>query len=174
MQITLKIRSPKFNGNKVENSSKNYEQCLIESIKCHHNDIADYIENNLMYQTEKDSRQEEEIISNSIKYHNYSHFKINDIINYGFFYLSFYHYDKLFNHLLKEKEELIEKKLIKYPSIKAAKENNEVEVIYHYLVEKQEISNKFFERIPICTKIVIPSSYTKIGAFTFNRCLSLK
>ena len=33
--------------------SKNYEQCLIESIKCHYNDIADYIENNLIDQTEK-------------------------------------------------------------------------------------------------------------------------
>ncbi|KAK8839416.1 hypothetical protein M9Y10_031766, partial [Tritrichomonas musculus] len=106
----------------------NYEECLMESIKCHHNDIACYIENNLIDQEEKYYQQNEELISNCIKYHNYSHFEKDNIIEHGFFYLCFYHYDKLFGLLLKKKEKLIEGKLKQYPNIRSASKNNEIEV----------------------------------------------
>ena len=48
-----------------------YNGCLIESIKCHHNAIAEYIDNNLLTKTGK---QNSYILSNIMKYHNYSYF----------------------------------------------------------------------------------------------------
>ena len=145
---------------------------MIESIKCHHNDIVDYIENNFINQTEKDSQQNEEIISNCIKYHNYLHFQNEAIIDHGFFYLSFYHYDKLFDLLLKKKEKLIEKKMIQYPDIRSAAEKNEIEVIYQYLLKMQEISEELFKGTKI-KQIAIPSSVTSIGDDAFGRSSSL-
>ena len=167
------VPPPKSKRNKKEEKSNtNYEECLIESIKCHHNDIADYIENNFINQTEKDSEEKEEIISNCIKYHNYLHFQKDIIIDHGFFYLSFYHYDQLFEHLLKFKEKLIEEKMIQYPDIRTASKNNEIEVIYHYLLKMQEISEGLFKDIKI-KQIVIPSSVTSIGNSAFSECSSL-
>ena len=149
---------PPESENKEYPSQKNYEQCIIESIKCHHNDFADYIENNLLDQMWKGS--EEIIISNCIKYHNYLHFQPDLLIDHGFFYLSFHHYDKLFDLLLKVKEQSIEKKLIQYP-------NN------HYLLKMHEISDGLFEKSYI-RKLTIPSSVTSIGRNAFYHCISLK
>ena len=84
-------------------------QCYLESIKCHHNDIASYIENNLMGPNETDLK--EEIISKCIEYHNYDHFQIENINDYGFISLCFYNYKKLFDLLLKNKEEEIKAKI---------------------------------------------------------------
>ena len=77
---------------------------LIESIKCHHNDFADYIQKNFLFHGEKDLEQKEAIIANCIKYHNYYYFETETIKDHGFFYLNFYKYNELFNLLLKEKE----------------------------------------------------------------------
>ena len=37
----------------IEPNDGNYSECLKESIKCHHNDISNYIENNLLKKKEK-------------------------------------------------------------------------------------------------------------------------
>ena len=45
-----KVAPPKFvNESEKEGdiSNDDYIECMIESIKCHHNDIADYFETNL-------------------------------------------------------------------------------------------------------------------------------
>ena len=108
-----------------------YEQCYIESIKCHHNDIADYIENFL-----PDSQyiKKDEIISNSIKYHNYLHFIIRSIIGHGFFYLHFYHYKKLFDLLLKKIPHSFPPGQVITKSIfQKASNSNMVKFIYFYL-----------------------------------------
>lgn len=92
----------------------NYAQCFIESLKCHHNNIAEYIENNLMVLNKQvsEKQKDEIIISNCIKYHNYAYFQVDTINDYGFFYLYLYHYDKLVEYLLKKKEQEIEMKII--------------------------------------------------------------
>ena len=101
-------------SNKVSppsNDELNYIQCLIESIKCHHNNIADFITTNY-FGEEKEKEDEEEIVSNCFKYYNYSYIQIESTIKHGFFYLSFYHYDKLFQLLWEKKKNVIEKKII--------------------------------------------------------------
>ena len=66
------------------------------------------------------------------------YFQNDAIIDHRFFHLSFYHYDKLFELLLKKKEKSIKEKMIQCPDIQTAAEKNEVEVIY--LLQMQEIS----------------------------------
>ena len=106
-------------SNKVSppsNDELNYIQCLIESIKCHHNNIADFITTNYFEEGEKKEevkeKEEEEIVSKCLKYYNYSYIQIEATIKHGFFYLSFYHYDKLFQLLWEKKKNVIEKKII--------------------------------------------------------------
>ncbi|KAK8883930.1 hypothetical protein M9Y10_043032 [Tritrichomonas musculus] len=164
-----KYKSDRNDNEEDEDSNKNYSQCLIESIKCHHNDIADYIDNNFLDQSEKESQRNEEIISNCIKYHNYMYFENGLIICHGFFYLNLYHYDKLFELLLKKKEKLIENKIKQYPDIRKVCEENDYEVIYYYLLQKQAIPAFIFNYEKI-KQIAIPSSITSIGKSAFLNC----
>ena len=105
-------RKNKSYHRKRKTPNTNYILCLIESIKCHHNDIADYIENNLLQQNEDDSKQSEEIVSNLIKYYDYERFQPEKIVEHGFFDLCLYKYNELVNLLLKEKKDEIENKII--------------------------------------------------------------
>ena len=91
-------------------SKEDYIQCFIECIKCHHNDIADYIENSYFFNQETNTK--EEIISNCIKYCNYAYFETNSIISHGFYYLNLYHYNNLVNYIIKMKEKTILNKII--------------------------------------------------------------
>ena len=115
MLETHHVLQPKFeNKSETEFNRPNHEylRCLTESIKCHHNDFADYFENNFLFQEEKDPKQKEAIIANCIKYHNYYYLETETIKEHGFFYLHLYKYNELFNLLLKEKEEGIRMKII--------------------------------------------------------------
>ena len=111
------VPPPDEKENDNKNSTKSYIKCLTESIKCHHNDFADYIENNLMVQNENDSKQKEEIISNSIKYHNYAHFQSQLVHDHGLFFLRFYEYNKLVDLLMKEKKNEIKERIIQNTNI---------------------------------------------------------
>ena len=62
---------------------KSYEKCLEESIKCHHNDIANYIQNN--YINSNEEKFNENVLSYSLHYHNYEYFT-NDMNNKFIFY----------------------------------------------------------------------------------------
>mgnify|MGYP001150762002 CR=1 FL=1 len=70
-----------------------YAECLKESIKCHHNDIANYIQNNLI---NKDNSQEN--FTQSLKNYNFSFIQIDlindasyfDICKYGYYLIASY------------------------------------------------------------------------------------
>ena len=107
------INPPKFMNNNSKEEEGSYLTCLIESIKCHHNDFTEYIENNLIQKQEIEStKAQKEILFNSIKYHNYSYFQTDMIKEEGFLYLCLYNYQQLIDLLLKEKEEEIKKKIV--------------------------------------------------------------
>ncbi|KAK8843295.1 hypothetical protein M9Y10_025150 [Tritrichomonas musculus] len=111
----LNVEPPRLSGSKKNNDKNDdYSRCFSEAIKCHHNEIAFYITNNFLTQKEgnDDSKQKEEMILNSIKYHNYCHFSSEIVCEIGFFYLCLYGYHKLVNLLLKKKEKEIESKII--------------------------------------------------------------
>ncbi|KAK8835254.1 hypothetical protein M9Y10_039802 [Tritrichomonas musculus] len=117
---TNKVCPPEFekeNEKELNKSNNKYLRILIESIKCHHNDFANYIQNTFLFQEEKDPKRDETIIFNCIKYHNYYFFETETIKDYGFFGLSIYKYKELFNLLLKEKEEENKSKIIQISNI---------------------------------------------------------
>ena len=58
---------------------KSYLECFEESIKCHHNDIADYIYDNLINQDAANNEDDykKNKIAFGFRYHNYKYFKKN-------------------------------------------------------------------------------------------------
>ena len=63
--------------NHVELEDESYKQVFYESIKCHHNDIANYFINNFLQNDEENSQ---DIFNQSLKYYNFAFLK-NDIIS---------------------------------------------------------------------------------------------
>lgn len=60
-------------------------ECVIESIKCHHNNIADYFINNY-----SDVKQDD-VIENCFKYYNFQYLPENSIKNYFFYACKYNH-----------------------------------------------------------------------------------
>ena len=99
--------------NKVGPPNGEYKICLIESIKCHHNNIANYIRDFWM----PDDFKQEQILSSIMKYHNYecfpSDFKYEREFKKEFLNLCSFNYHT-FVRLFLEKEKLsIENKIQK-------------------------------------------------------------
>ena len=86
--------------NKIKPQDETYREILKESIKCHHFDITNYIQNNF-FQNNQFDEDDEYISSQSIKYSNYTYFP-NNLNNKSVFYdLCQYDYFTLVNFLLK-------------------------------------------------------------------------
>ena len=85
--------------NKIEPKGKDYKFCFIESIKCHHNELAHYIANNYIF-TDNVLKN---IHMQLLKYYNFT-FIERDIINESnFLTLCKYDYYYLVEFLLKNK-----------------------------------------------------------------------
>ena len=98
-----------FNKNHLNENDAEFSDFLIESIKCHHNDIAEYIKDNLCNQNEINY---ELIMSIALKVHNYNYFQNKIIYDNGFVLLCIYNYNKLVKLLLESKEKEIKEKII--------------------------------------------------------------
>ena len=93
--------------NHVNPPNNSYEKCLEESIKCHHNDIANYILNNLIEEKDEsiEKRFNQNYISYCFHYYNfyfnidYSESKINQKLI--FFYACQFNYINLVNLFLR-------------------------------------------------------------------------
>lgn len=68
----------------VEKPYKDYLDIYIESIKCHHNEIAEYIEN--FYDLKDEAKKRVENISTMFKYHYYAFFPSKIESSDEFFY----------------------------------------------------------------------------------------
>lgn len=87
---------------KIEPENQSYKECLKESIKCHHNNIANYIYENYLTNN-KDDKIEDEMYYLSIKYYNFE--LINSIdLNHFIDFCKYGYYD--FVNKLLEKSEL--------------------------------------------------------------------
>ena len=91
-------------------------ECFNMSIKCHHNEIAGYIEDNLIPQIKElqntDVRKRKDVISCILHYHNYNFFPTDFSGENEFFYLCSYEYRTLVKLVLKRKEKEIIESLI--------------------------------------------------------------
>ena len=80
-----------------------YNECLKEAIKCHHNDMANYLQNNYIEKNESDF--DDNIISYSFHYCNYSYFP-SDIGNnkFIFYYACQFDYLEIVEFYIKNKK----------------------------------------------------------------------
>ena len=91
----------------IEPKDKTYNECLKESIKCHHNEIAEYIQNNLLNEKNNTS---DDVIKWGIQFFNYKYIHKIIVNSYSFFYFSLYNYDTIVNLYINKKKNEIEKK----------------------------------------------------------------
>ena len=87
---------------KIEDEGSNSlcEQCIKESIKCHHNDFTNYIMNNYV----KYGECYDDIFSLCLKYYNFNYYDLKTI-NYNLFlFASKYDYFKIVEFLLNTEE----------------------------------------------------------------------
>lgn len=97
-------------SDKVAPPNDDYLCCFIESIKCHHNDIANYIENNLLPNDQ--DKLKEEVFSNILHYYNYEYFPSNLDEKLIFYHLCSNDYHKIVKILLESKEKEFNEKII--------------------------------------------------------------
>ena len=95
--------------NHVELKDKSYKQVFYESIKCHHNDIANYFINNFLQNDEENSQ---DTFNQCLKYYNFAFLKKEFISEISFCNLCKYDYCALIDDLLKDKDIDINKKVI--------------------------------------------------------------
>ena len=92
--------------NHVSPIMNNYDRILKESIKCHHNDISNYLIDNIMNEEYLQNNIENEFYHNLYRYatesYNYCFFPTNMKYKNMFFYLCKFDYYTLVKHYLKE------------------------------------------------------------------------
>ena len=101
--------------NKVIPKDKSYEECLKESIKCHHNEIAIYIQDNLIINYKEIPKRcfTQSFISYSFEYYNYYFIpEENDDFNYIFYCACYYNYPLIVDLLLKTQKIDLNQKII--------------------------------------------------------------
>ncbi|KAK8839459.1 hypothetical protein M9Y10_031814 [Tritrichomonas musculus] len=98
---------------KIEHQEHDYEKFLIESIKCHHNNFANYILNHFYpFNSNKEFSYNERLFSSVFQYHNYAYLPYRFSNDYEFYYLCFYKFFTLVDLYMKTKEKDIELQII--------------------------------------------------------------
>ena len=152
--------------NKVNLPQNTFISILKEAIKCHHNDIVDYITNNYSITNEIIDL----IYEYSFRYYNYSLFPDDyENINskYVFFYISINNnYKSLISSFLPNKMD-------EFNSIEVSIKANNTIKIYCYLLNKKRITKDIFSNSNDLRRIVIPPSIKSIEENSFKNCSSL-
>ena len=86
----------------IEPEDKSYQEILKESIKCHHNNIANYIRENYIHE-EIESKFGQNEYSYGFHYHNFDFFTEDFYYHFNFYYACFYDYLQIVEIILKEK-----------------------------------------------------------------------
>ena len=92
--------------NSIEPPNNTYNSCLDESIKCHHNNIANYIKDNYLFDDKPISR-------NAFKYYNYNQIPDELEDKSIFYYLCRYNYINLVKIYIGPKMKEIKKIILK-------------------------------------------------------------
>ena len=115
---------------KPENNS--YERCLEESIKCHHNDITNYIHDNFSSPEELSKNIQFNFCKNfnaySFHYYNYEYFPSSFDNRFILHYLCEYDYTKLVELLLKSKTIDVNQRVKKISNILCFKWNSRLKL----------------------------------------------
>ena len=98
--------------NEIMPEDRTYCVCLTEAIKCHHNNIANYIRFNLLEFKYSEQIIGEKITKAGFKYHNYSYFPDNLNNSYVFFCMCEFKYYDFVNIFLEVNKKDIESSVI--------------------------------------------------------------
>ena len=162
----------------VKPEDETYEEILNESIKCHHNELAVYIQDNLLNNTSVNIQYkndkiafDERYYSNIFQYSNYIYFPTNYHQDYMFYYLCQYNYTKAIKLLL-----FFDDKRISVDSnqkekmIQQAATQNDIKTIYSLLSNEIKIESNYFKRNKYLKRIAILSSIKTIENYSFYEC----
>lgn len=132
-------------GNGIKPSDDSYEIIFQEGIKCHHNEISNYIENNLLSIKDEDKNLFDERISCLIfQCYNYSFFPTNFEQSFTFFNICQYNYKEIVNCLINAKENFeIDNEI---DAIHNASDKNETDMIYYLMLREKEINENYFQK----------------------------
>lgn len=162
-------------NNKLEPKDPTYKECLKESIKCHHNEVANYILKNFINE-EDENNFNENVYSYGFHYHNYSFFPSNANNKLIFYYACQYDYYNIAEYYLSSKKvdvnEIINNKIT--PLYLAAERNNKDILNLLLSLEEIQIGIDCFNGCKKLTEIAIPTSIKKIESGAFNGCNSLE
>ena len=155
----------------VEPPNGDYKLCFIEAIKCHHNDIANYIEYNFLQQN-TDALSGVDYQSKVFCFQNYAFFPSDLKSEDEFYALCSYGYRLLSDLYIKKSEMNIKQKMKEniFETLKEAADASKIEIIYYLLMDESEIDDQMFSGNKELRKIVIPSSITEI-AKTYNNSI---
>ncbi|KAK8849939.1 hypothetical protein M9Y10_018530 [Tritrichomonas musculus] len=96
----------------IKPKDETYEECLKESIKCHHNEIADYFLNNYIKEIDQDNF-DNNIYSYGFHYRNFLYFPKNQNYKFMFYYACQYDYFNIVKNFLNNKNFDINDEIIK-------------------------------------------------------------
>ena len=147
----------------------------LKIIKCHHNDIANYIEYNFLQQN-TDALSGVDYLSKVFSFQNYSFFPSDLKSEDELYALCSYGYHLLSDLYIKKSEMNIKQKMKvnNLKTLKEAADASKIEIIYYLLMDESEIDDQMFSGNKELRKIVIPSSITEIDDYSFNGCSLLK
>ena len=172
--------------NNIEPHDKNYNGCLKESIKCHHNEIADYFINNFIDEKYLIFSKKEfgnNIFDDCFHYQNLYFLQDNIYQRFLFYYACKYNYFDIIKHFMKRLTSDINVNLYANPMLfsekltplRLAVIENSNEVV-DLLITHPDIKfyvNCFMDYKQL-VKIKIPSIMSSIKVSTFRECSLLK
>ena len=161
----------------------NYEKCLEESIKCHHNELANYIRDNFKQKKENINQNNfnHNIFKYAFQYNNWNYFpESNDNYLNGFIfcYLCKYNYIDLIDLLLKQnkvnynfKFKSSKYKKLNISPLYLASINNNIKTVELLINQpKNDFFSYCFYNNKKLVQITIPSYLTKINEKIFYGC----
>ncbi|KAK8843864.1 hypothetical protein M9Y10_024940 [Tritrichomonas musculus] len=154
---------------------RKYENCLGESIMCHHNEIASYIYDNYIEENENSINY---FYMNILSYsfHFYNYFFIPTEMNNRniFLYLCQFNYYNLVKLFLDNNEIDVNQNINKCTLLHLVARRNHQKILKLLLLQKGvKIGFECFICCYQLTEISIPSSVTSIGDYAFYKCSSL-
>ena len=175
--------------NEVKPKDETYLECFYEAIKCHHNEIANYIHDNYLDESFIDQQcLKENFYDHCFHYYNYNFFP--DEFNSDPIFLEFcskYNYYELVTLIMKDKSFKINESYVHYDSegnyfqttfyncsiILAANHNN-LPIVYFLLSHNYGQDKKLnFYGLKKLRQISIPHFFTYIPKSSFFQCSSL-
>lgn len=106
-----------LNDNHIEPTDDTFLECYKESVKCHHNEIAEYINNNFLQETNEinESNIENNPISFGFHYYNFKFLNDSQNLqnwNFIFYYACLYDHFAVCEYLIKTKKVDINQSII--------------------------------------------------------------